>query len=73
MRFIRRLTRVLSEWGQTVESIINQYLTTVKIMHEYFVEQSIKYADIIVPYYEENEIAIDIIATKIKVLLLDKK
>ncbi len=42
-------------------------------MHEYFVEPSIKYADIIVPYYEGNEIAIDMIATKIKALLLDKK
>lgn len=73
IRFIRRLTRDLSERGRTVESIINQYLTTVKPMHEYFVEPSIKYADIIVPYYEGNEIAIDMIATKIKALLLDKK
>lgn len=73
IRFIRRLTRDLSERGRTVESIINQYLTTVKPMHEYFVEPSIKYADIIVPYYEGNEIAIDMIATKIKALLLYKK
>nr|CAK99402.1 probable uridine kinase n-terminal truncated protein [Spiroplasma citri] len=73
IRFIRRLTRDLSERGRTVESIINQYLTTVKPMHEYFVEPSIKYTDIIVPYYEGNEIAIDMIATKIKALLLDKK
>ncbi|WFG97331.1 hypothetical protein M1771_03685 [Spiroplasma citri] len=73
IRFIRRLTRDLSERGRTVESIINQYLTTVKPMHEYFVEPSIKYADIIVPYYEGNEIAIDMNATKIKALLLDKK
>ncbi len=73
IRFIRRLTRDLSERGRTVESIINQYLTTVKPMHEYFVEPSIKYADIIVPYYEGNEIAIDMIATKIKALLIDKK
>ncbi|RUO86104.1 uridine kinase [Spiroplasma endosymbiont of Megaselia nigra] len=73
IRFIRRLTRDLSERGRTVESIINQYLTTIKPMHEYFVEPSIKYADIIVPYYEGNEIAIDMIATKIKALLLDKK
>lgn len=43
IRFIRRLTRDLSERGRTVESIINQYLTTVKPMHEYFVEPSIKY------------------------------
>ncbi len=42
-------------------------------MHEYFVEPSIKYADIIVSYYEGNEIAIDMIATKIKALFLEKK
>lgn len=73
IRFIRRLTRDLSERGRTVESIINQYLTTVKPMYEYFIEPSIKYADIIVPYYEGNEIAIDMIATKIKALLLNEK
>lgn len=73
IRFIRHLTRDLSERGRTVESIINQYLTIVKPMHEYFVEPSIKYADIIVPYYEGNKIAIDMIATKIKALLFDKK
>ncbi len=44
----------------------------VKPMHEYFVEPSIKYADIIVPYYEGNEIAIDMIATKIKTLLTEQ-
>lgn len=38
-------------------------------MHEYFVEPSIKYADIIVPYYEENEVAIDMISIKINSLL----
>ncbi len=73
IRFIRRLTRDLSERGRTVESIINQYLTTVKPMYDYFIEPSIKYADIIVPYYEGNEIAIDMIATKIKALLLNEK
>lgn len=41
IRFIRPLTRDLSERGRTVESIINHYLTTVKPMHEYFVEPSI--------------------------------
>ncbi|UZQ31001.1 MAG: hypothetical protein OHM56_05775 [Spiroplasma phoeniceum] len=39
---------------RTVENIINHYLTTVKPMNDYFVEPSIKYADIIVPYYGEN-------------------
>ncbi|WP_277870735.1 hypothetical protein [Spiroplasma poulsonii] len=68
IRFIRRLNRDLNERGRTIDSIVSQYLTTVKPMYEYFVEPSIKYADIIVPYYEGNEIAIDMIATKIKTL-----
>ncbi|WHQ36545.1 uridine kinase [Spiroplasma sp. SV19] len=72
IRFIRRLTRDLNERGRTIDSIITQYLTTVKPMYEYFVEPSIKYADIIVPYYEGNEIAIDMIATKIKTLLTEQ-
>ncbi|AGM26015.1 uridine kinase [Spiroplasma syrphidicola EA-1] len=69
IRFIRRLTRDIEERGRTVQDIIHQYLSTVKPMYEYFVEPSIKYADIIVPYYEGNEIAIDMIATKVKSLL----
>ncbi|AGM24999.1 uridine kinase [Spiroplasma chrysopicola] len=69
IRFIRRLTRDIEERGRTVQDIIHQYLATVKPMYEYFVEPSIKYADIIVPYYEGNEIAIDMIATKVKSLL----
>lgn len=72
IRFIRRLNRDLNERGRTIDSIITQYLTMVKPMHEYFVEPSIKYADIIVPYYEGNEIAIDMIATKIKTLLTEQ-
>ncbi|AOX43814.1 uridine kinase [Spiroplasma sp. NBRC 100390] len=72
IRFIRRLTRDLNERGRTIDNIITQYLTTVKPMYEYFVEPSIKYADIIVPYYEGNEIAIDMIATKIKTLLTEQ-
>ncbi|WP_419335091.1 uridine kinase [Spiroplasma endosymbiont of Sarcophaga variegata] len=72
IRFIRRLNRDLNERGRTIDSIVSQYLTTVKPMYEYFVEPSIKYADIIVPYYEGNEIAIDMIATKIKTLLTEQ-
>lgn len=51
IRFIRRLQCYIKKRQKTIESIIDQYLTTVKKMHEYFVEPSIKYADIIVPYY----------------------
>ncbi len=48
-RFIRRLQRDISERGRTVQSVIDQYLATVKPMHLEFVEPSKRYADIIVP------------------------
>lgn len=69
IRFIRRLERDVTERGRTVPTVINQYLTTVRPMHLTFVEPSKKYADIIIPTGGENEIAIDIIITKIVDLL----
>ncbi|QEH61811.1 uridine kinase [Spiroplasma chinense] len=69
IRFIRRLMRDTNERGRKLEDIVDQYLTTVRPMYKYFVEPSIDYADIIVPYYEGNNIAIDLIATKIKSLV----
>ncbi len=49
LRFIRRLSRDLTERGRTVESVTEQYLATVRPMHLQFVEPSKRYADIIVP------------------------
>ena len=49
IRFIRRLERDVNERGRSLDSVIEQYCTTVKPMHEQFVEPSKKYADIIVP------------------------
>ena len=69
IRFIRRLERDVTERGRTVDRVINQYLTTVRPMHLTFVEPSKKYADIIIPTGGENEIAIDMIITKIVDLL----
>ncbi|WP_026389840.1 uridine kinase [[Acholeplasma] multilocale] len=69
VRFIRRLTRDIQERGFTTEAVIEQYLETVKPMHEAFVEPSIDYADVIVPYYDGNEVAIDMVATKIASLV----
>ncbi|AEM68746.1 uridine kinase [Mycoplasma putrefaciens] len=69
LRFIRRLTRDINERGRTIESVVDQYLTEVKPMHDIFIEPSISYADLIIPYKEGNEVAIDIVATKIKDLL----
>lgn len=65
IRFIRRLTRDIKHRGRTVESVVEQYLSTVRPMHLLFVEPSKKFADIIIPEGGENQIAIDFITTKI--------
>lgn len=69
IRLIRRMSRDIKERGRTIDSIVNQYLTTVRPMHLSFVEPSKKYADIIVPEGGNNSIAIDFITTKIVDLL----
>jgi uridine kinase len=65
-RFIRRLQRDISERGRTVQSVIDQYLSTVKPMHLEFVEPSKRYADIIVPQGGHNAVAIDMLLTLIR-------
>lgn len=67
-RFIRRLQRDLSERGRTVQSVIDQYLGTVKPMHLEFVEPSKRYADIIIPLGGYNTVAIDMLLTLIRSL-----
>ena len=67
-RFIRRLQRDLDERGRTVQSVIDQYLGTVKPMHLEFVEPSKRYADIIVPQGGHNAVAIDMLLTLIRSL-----
>ena len=65
IRFIRRLRRDMEERGRSLDSICNQYLTTVRPMHEQFVEPSKKYAHIIIPEGGSNIVAIDLLITKI--------
>ena len=65
-RFIRRLQRDMSERGRTVQSVIDQYLGTVKPMHLEFVEPSKRYADIIVPQGGHNAVAVDMLLTLIR-------
>ena len=65
LRFIRRLQRDTTERGRTMESVIEQYLSTVRLMHLEFVEPSKRYADVIVPRGGFNQIAIDMVATKV--------
>ena len=69
IRFIRRLDRDVHERGRTVESVINQYTTTVRPMHLQFVEPSKRYADIIIPEGGFNDVGIDLITGKIKSFL----
>ncbi len=66
LRFIRRLTRDIEERGRSAESVIDQYLTTVRPMHLEFVEPSKRYADIIIPQGGHNLVGVDILLTKIK-------
>ncbi|AXA35821.1 MAG: uridine kinase [Candidatus Sumerlaea sp.] len=69
VRFIRRLSRDVKERGRSLQSVIDQYLNVVRLMHLEFVEPSKRYADIIVPEGGYNKVAIDFIVTKLKTLL----
>lgn len=69
IRFIRRLKRDVSERGRSIDSVINQYLTTVKPMHDQFIEPSKKFANIIIPNGSENTVAIDLLITKISSII----
>ncbi|MEI6667154.1 MAG: uridine kinase [Acidobacteriota bacterium] len=68
IRFIRRLTRDVAERGRTMESVVEQYQSTVKPMHLEFVEPSKRYADVIVPQGGHNTVAIDMLLTLIRSL-----
>ncbi|HEX8890009.1 MAG TPA: uridine kinase [Pyrinomonadaceae bacterium] len=66
IRFIRRLRRDVAERGRTVDSVIEQYLATVRPMHIQFVEPSRRYADVIIPEGGHNLVSIDLISGKIR-------
>ena len=66
VRFIRRLQRDIDERGRSVESVVDQYLNTVRPMHLAFVEPCKRHADVIVPQGGHNPVAIDMIAGQIK-------
>jgi uridine kinase len=72
IRFIRRLQRDIAERGRTSESVIQQYLTTVRPMHLEFVEPSKRYADVIIPEGGLNTVAMDILVARIQALLYDR-
>ncbi len=73
IRIIRRITRDIRERGRTLESVIGQYLSTVKPAHEQFIEPTKKFADLIIPEGGYNKVAIDIMVAKVKSIITEKK
>ena len=66
VRFIRRLRRDIAERGRTLDSVIEQYIATVRPMHIQFVESSKRFADVIIPEGGHNLVSIDLISGKIR-------
>lgn len=66
VRILRRITRDINERGRSLNSVIDQYLNTVKPMHEAFVEPTKKYADVIIPEGAFNEAGFDVIMARIR-------
>ncbi len=69
IRFIRRLKRDMNERGRELDSVIMQYLSTVKPMYEEYIAPTKRYADIIIPNDTKHDVAIEIMAAKIKDIL----
>lgn len=69
IRFIRRLKRDVRDRGRTLESVIEQYTETVRVMHNLFIEPSRRYADLIIPEGGHNYVAIDLLTTKISSII----
>jgi uridine kinase len=69
LRFIRRLMRDMESRGRSMDSVIKQYLSTVKPMHFAFVKPTKRYADIIIPNDKDHDVAVDLISTKIKSII----
>lgn len=72
LRIIRRIQRDMEERGRSLDSIIHQYLSVVREMHEQFVEPSKKYADIIMPEGGHNKVAIDLVISKIRMIFHER-
>ncbi len=69
IRFIRRLKRDIYKRGRAIDNVIDQYMQTVRPMHETFVEPSKRFADVIIPEGGKNKVAVDLLRTKITSLL----
>ncbi|ALC81789.1 MULTISPECIES: uridine kinase [Bacillus] len=73
LRIIRRMLRDIKERGRSIDSVIEQYVTVVRPMHNQFVEPTKRYADIIIPEGGQNHVAIDLMVTKIQTILERKE
>jgi len=71
VRILRRIKRDIRDRGRTLESVISQYLATVKPAHSQFIEPTKKYADIIIPEGGYNRVAIDIMVAKVRSMVLN--
>jgi len=69
IRFIRRLERDINERGRSTESVVRQYLATVRPMHMEFVEPSKRYADVIIPEGGQNAVAMEMVVARLETLL----
>jgi uridine kinase len=69
IRFVRRLTRDIESRGRSLSSVVQQYMTTVRPMHEEFVEPSKRYADLIIPEGAENQVALQLVAARVAAML----
>ncbi|WP_062234254.1 uridine kinase [Fictibacillus sp. FJAT-27399] len=72
VRIIRRMVRDTRDRGRTLESVIDQYTSVVRPMHNQFIEPTKRYADIIIPEGGQNRVAIDLMVTKIQTILEEK-
>ncbi len=72
LRLIRRIRRDLSERGRSLESVLDQYLRTVRPMQLEFAEPSMRWADVIVPEGGENRVAVDMVIARVRELLSER-
>ena len=66
VRILRRIVRDVRDRGRSLDSVVKQYLSTVKPMHEAFVEPSNRYADIIIPDGGQNQVAVDMVIGRVQ-------
>ncbi|MGG3094004.1 uridine kinase, partial [Bacillus safensis] len=72
LRIIRRILRDTKERGRSIDSVIEQYVSVVRPMHNQFIEPTKRYADIIIPEGGQNHVAIDLMVTKIQTILQNR-